>query len=243
LERAVTSSILRKGYELLNDCAESDVIVVGAGPAGLTCAYELAKNDVDVTVVERQLYVGGGMTGGGMFFPAGVVMEEDGELLEEIGVEVEPAEDGLLAFNPVEAAIKLAHAAVEAGATILVGLEVEDVIERQGRIEGVVVNWTAARRAGIHVDPLPMEARFTVDATGHEAAVCKHAGVEVKGEGPMWAERGEELVEKHTREVKPGLFVVGMAASAVRGAYRMGPVFGGMLRSGRKAAREILERL
>ncbi len=243
MERSIVSSILRKGYEVLNDRARSDVIVVGAGPAGLTCAYELARNDVKVTVIERQLYVGGGMTGGGMFLPAGVVMEEDAELLEELGVELEPAEEGLLAFNPVEAAIKLAHAAVEAGAVILVGLEVEDVIERQGRVEGVVVNWTAAKRAGMHVDPLPMEAKFTVDATGHEASVCRCAGVEVKGEGPMWAERGEELVEKHTREVKPGLFVAGMAASAVRGAYRMGPIFGGMLRSGRKAAREILERL
>jgi thiamine thiazole synthase len=34
-----------------------------------------------------------------------------------------------------------------------------------------------------------------------------------------------------------------MAANAVYGGYRMGPVFGGMLLSGRKAAEEILARL
>ncbi|WP_236953777.1 sulfide-dependent adenosine diphosphate thiazole synthase [Methanopyrus sp. SNP6] len=243
VEREITSIILREGYEFINDCSESDVIVVGAGPAGLTCAYELAKNDVDVTVVERKLYVGGGMTGGGMLFPAGVIMEETAEVLEEVGVELRPAEAGLLVFNPVEAAVKLANAALEAGARILVGVEVEDVIERRGRVCGVVVNWTAVNAANMHVDPLAFESEYTVDATGHEAAVCKLAGIEVSGEGPMWAERGEELVVKHTQEVKPGLFVAGMAASAVKGAYRMGPIFGGMLESGKRAAEEILERL
>jgi thiamine thiazole synthase len=47
---------------------------------------------------------------------------------------------------------------------------------------------------------------------------------------------------ENTREVYPGLFVSGMAANAVCGGYRMGPVFGGMLLSGRKAAQEIIAR-
>jgi thiamine thiazole synthase len=34
-----------------------------------------------------------------------------------------------------------------------------------------------------------------------------------------------------------------MAANAVCGGYRMGPVFGGMLLSGRKVARELIGRL
>jgi len=48
---------------------------------------------------------------------------------------------------------------------------------------------------------------------------------------------------ENTREVFPGLFVSGMAANESYGGYRMGPVFGGMLLSGRKAAREMIGRL
>ena len=35
------------------------VVILGAGPAGLACAHELAANDINVTVLERNGYVGG----------------------------------------------------------------------------------------------------------------------------------------------------------------------------------------
>lgn len=59
----------------------------------------------------------------------------------------------------------------------------------------------------------------------------------------MHPDLGEKMVVENTREVYPGLFVTGMAANAVFGAPRMGPIFGGMLLSGKKAAEEILKRL
>ena len=40
-----------------------------------------------------------------------------------------------------------------------------------------------------------------------------------------------------------GLFVSGMAANGVSGSFRMGPIFGGMLMSGKKAAELICEKL
>lgn len=45
---------------------------------------------------------------------------------------------------------------------------------------------------------------------------------------------------KGTKEIYPGLYVCGMAASAVSGTPRMGPIFGGMLMSGKKVADEII---
>jgi thiamine thiazole synthase len=59
----------------------------------------------------------------------------------------------------------------------------------------------------------------------------------------MWVQVGEEKVPKNTREVYPGLIVAGMAAAAVFGSPRMGPIFGGMLLSGRKAAQLAIELL
>jgi ribulose 1,5-bisphosphate synthetase/thiazole synthase len=59
----------------------------------------------------------------------------------------------------------------------------------------------------------------------------------------MWAEIGEREILENTKEVYPGLIVTGMAASAVFGSPRMGPIFGGMLLSGKKAAQVAMELL
>jgi thiamine thiazole synthase len=97
------------------------------------------------------------------------------------------------------------------------------------------------------VDPLTARAKVVIDATGHACEIC-HIVVNklcgrlrtesggVMGEKPMWAEIGEGTIIDNTREVYPGLIVAGMAANAVLGAPRMGPIFGGMLLSGKRAA-------
>ena len=65
----------------------------------------------------------------------------------------------------------------------------------------------------------------------------------ILGEKSMWAEVAEANVENNTKEVCPGVFVSGMCASSVYGSPRMGPIFGGMLLSGKKVAKLILSRL
>ena len=54
---------------------------------------------------------------------------------------------------------------------------------------------------------------------------------------------GERTIVDNTKEIYAGLYVAGMAANAVFGGPRMGPIFGGMLLSGEKVARMISERL
>ncbi len=61
------------------------------------------------------------------------------------------------------------------------------------------------------------------------------------GERSMWAEVAERKIMENTKEVYPGLIVTGMVANAVCGAPRMGPIFGGMLLSGRRAAEVAIE--
>ena len=67
-----------------------DVIVVGSGPAGLTCAGDLARKGYDVTVFEALHQVGGVLVYGIPEFrlPKDIVRQEiDG--LKKIGVDVE----------------------------------------------------------------------------------------------------------------------------------------------------------
>jgi sulfide-dependent adenosine diphosphate thiazole synthase len=52
----------------------------------------------------------------------------------------------------------------------------------------------------------------------------------------MWAEIAERETVAYTKEIYPGLLVAGIVVNAVFGLPRMGPIFGGMLLSGRKAA-------
>jgi thiamine thiazole synthase len=63
------------------------------------------------------------------------------------------------------------------------------------------------------------------------------------GEMSMSAEEGETTTVENTKEIYPGLFVSGMASNGVSGSFRMGPIFGGMLLSGRKVAELMLASL
>ncbi|MEJ5186217.1 MAG: sulfide-dependent adenosine diphosphate thiazole synthase [Candidatus Geothermincolales bacterium] len=248
-EVSITASIMRGFLRDFSEDLRLDVAIAGAGPSGLTAARYLAREGFRVAVFERNQYVGGGIWGGGMLFPRVAVQAEAAHLFQEIGVRLEPAEDGLYIADAVEAVSRSAAAAIEAGAHIWVGMAVEDLVLREDdRVCGVVLNWMAVERAGLHVDPLAVHARAVIDATGHDAEVArtlkrKVPGLrlrtptgDVVGERPMWSQVAEERLEGDTAEVHPGLIVAGMAAGAVQGSYRMGAIFGGMLLSGKRAA-------
>jgi thiamine thiazole synthase len=50
-------------------------------------------------------------------------------------------------------------------------------------------------------------------------------------------------VVENTREIYPNCFVTGLAVAAVDGSPRMGPAFGSMLLSGRRAAELVRQKL
>jgi sulfide-dependent adenosine diphosphate thiazole synthase len=197
--------------------------------------------------------VGGGVWGGGMMFNEVVVQEAGMAVLAELGFKAAPFEAGYYTLDSVYLASGLVHKAVAAGLSIFNLVTMEDVVIHSERVSGLVLNWGPVEQVGLHVDPLTIRSGYVLDATGHPANVTRvllgKMGIRLDtatggmvGEKSMQAEQGERQTVENTREVYPGLFVSGMAANAVCGGYRMGPVFGGMLLSGQKAAREILAR-
>ncbi len=250
-ERVITQTILRYGMNKLLEVSCVDVVIVGAGPSGMACAYYLAKNGVKTLVIERRLSFGGGIGGGGMLIPAVVVQKKLKDILEK-DFKIRYIEDEhVLVVDPAELIAKLATAAIEAGAKFLLGVTVEDILtdKERRRVTGVVANWTAVHMANLWVDPLFIRAQVVVDATGHEASVVKLAAkklnvkIEVLGEGPAIPEIADELVVKYSRKVVPGLYTTGMATAAVYKLPRMGPIFGGMILSGKKVAEDIIREL
>jgi len=251
-ETNITRAIVEDSIKDFLECIELDVAIAGAGPSGLVASKYLAEGKAKVAVFERKLSVGGGMWGGGMLYPRIVFQDEAAPILEEFGIR-HKKEGHQHVANSIESVAKLAAGALDAGARIFNCISVEDVMIRKDRICGVVINWTPVEMAGLHVDPLAFSSKFVVDATGHDAMVCRVAqkkvgrlstpSGQIEGEKSMWADKSESLVVENTKEVYPGLYVTGMAANAVFGAPRMGPIFGGMLLSGKRAAEQILERL
>lgn len=253
-ETIITRAILNRYLEKLSSCLELDVAIVGAGPSGMFAAYHLAKAGRKVAIFERKLSIGGGMWGGGMLFNEIVVQGKGKRLLDELGIGTVGYGEGYYTADAVEAAATLCSRACQAGARVFNCITAEDVMVRENRVCGLVINWTAVDVAGLHVDPLAIRARYVVDATGHAIEVMKvierKVGAKlltetgrVVGEKSMWADLAEENTLKNTKEAFPGVFVAGMAANATFGSYRMGPIFGGMLLSGEKVAALINEKL
>ncbi len=248
-ERDVTRAIISGFMTDFSEYAESDVIIVGGGPSGLTAAKELAGKGIKTLVIERNNYLGGGFWIGGYLMNKVTVRAPGQELLDEIGAPYEEYMKGLYVTDGPHACSKLIAAACDAGAKILNMTKVDDVVLRENnRVAGVVINWTpisAMPREITCVDPVAIQAKVVIDGTGHDAEVVsslvRRGLMKTRGFGAMWVEKSEDAVVEHTGEVHPGLIVMGMAVSTVYGLPRMGPTFGAMLLSGKRAASAAID--
>ncbi|KKM75952.1 hypothetical protein LCGC14_1385040 [marine sediment metagenome] len=249
-EKEVTRAIVKKFAEQFCEYVESDCIIVGAGPAGLMAGKELASHNLKVFIIERNNYLGGGFWIGGYLMNKITVREPGQEVLAELGVPFEEVGDGLYVADGPHACSKLIGATCDAGVKFANMTIFDDVVFRKENcVAGVVINWTpieALPREITCVDPVAIESKVVIDATGHDACVVKkleQRGIlKTQGFGAMWVEASEDLVVEHTGEVHPGLVVTGMAVATTYGLPRMGPTFGAMLLSGKKAAEVVLEK-
>ena len=255
-EHTITKGILDRFQEKLYSHLDVDTAIVGAGPSGLVAASYLTRAGKKVAIFESKLAPGGGMWGGAMLFSALVVQKEALSVLDDLDVKYREYNEELVTADSVETTAALIHRACDSGTALFNGLCVEDVMmnEEGSRINGLVVNWNSVRRLEMHVDPITINARTVLDATGHPSEICRTAAAKnnirlntptggISGEMSLNARQGERLTVEHTGSPFPGLYVSGMAANGVHGGFRMGPIFGGMLLSGKKAAELILAEL
>ncbi|MDD4938942.1 MAG: sulfide-dependent adenosine diphosphate thiazole synthase [Candidatus Omnitrophica bacterium] len=249
-ESQISRAIVGEFNKWFDEYIVSDVIIVGAGPSGLIAGRDLANAGFKTLIIESNNYIGGGFWVGGYFMNTLTFRAPGNEMLDELRIPHKEIEDGLFVSDGPSACSKLISAACDSGVKILNLTKFDDVVYRNNKVEGTVINWSpvsALPRQITCVDPIALESKFVIDATGHDAWVAKSLEkrglLKIQTYGPMDVNSSEDLVVEKTGEIFPGLYATGMAVSTVYGIPRMGPTFSGMLFSGRKAAKEIAQRL
>lgn len=149
-ESQVSRAMTKRYFADLDNYAESDVVIVGAGSCGLSAAYTLgmARPDLKIAIIEASVSPGGGCWLGGQLFSAMVLRKPAEEFLNDIGV---PYEDEGNFVVVKHAALFMSTLMSKVLALPNVKLFnatcVEDLITRPTadggiRVVGVVTNWT-----------------------------------------------------------------------------------------------------
>lgn len=247
MEQIVSAGIIDSYFNKLKENLSVDVAIVGGGPSGLVASYYLAKKGFKVALYERKLAPGGGMWGGAMMFNEIVVQEEATHILDEFGITYKHYEKNYYTLDSVHATSALIYHATKTGVKMFNCTSIEDVVLQDNKVSGIVLNWASVHREKMHVDPLIIMAKAVIDGTGHDCDIARtlerknnirlntETG-KVMGERSLSIDEAERTTIENTKEIFPGLYVSGMASNGVSGGFRMGPIFGGMLLSGKKVA-------
>ena len=249
----VTKTIVNEFMDdFLNNILDSDVVVVGSGPCGVAAAKYCAEKGLKTVMIERNLYAGGGMWQGGYLMPKNTVGAPANRILEECGVNLKDAGNGLYVCDSFEMVSKMLSSACNAGVKLLNSTNVDDIILKKDHVDGVVIQWFPAKHMPSFMtcmDPIAIRSKVVIDATGHDSVLVKRlseqrSGIPVpKGCGSLWVDEAEKQTVELTHEIYPGLIVADMSATSTYGAPRMGPIFGGMLLAGKKAAQLAYEKI
>jgi thiazole biosynthesis enzyme len=249
-EKEITRTIASMFFETIQEYSDSEAIILGGGPSGLLAGRDLAKQGVKTLIVEQNNYLGGGYWVGGYMMNPVTVRAPAQKIWDELGVPYRKVNENLYATWGPNACSKLISSACDAGVRFLQLTKFDDLVLKNKKVCGVVINWmpvSALPRNITCVDPVAFESKIVIDATGHDSVAVKRLMerglVEWKGMNPMWVEGGEDAVVNYTGEVYPGLIAAGMSVTETFGLPRMGPTFGSMLLSGRKAAEVALNKL
>ena len=147
---------------------EAEVVVCGAGVAGVAAAVSAARAGASVILLERYGYLGGLATGGlvitvppldnGINAEVRLRLEEARTYRECTNLGDDPAVDGLIAVDPEILKYELLELLLESGARLLLHTGVVSSMSEDGRASGVIVENKAGRSA--------LRAQVVVDTTG-----------------------------------------------------------------------------
>lgn len=259
-ESTVSRAMTSRYFADLDKYAESDVVIIGAGSAGLSAAYILAKNrpELKIAIIEAGVSPGGGCWLGGQLFSAMILRKPAHLFLEELGLEYEDEGDYVVVKHAAFfMSTLLSKVLLFPNVKLFNATAVEDLITRRDettgdlRICGVVTNWTLVslnHDTQSCMDPNTINANVILSASGHDGPfgagsakrLDKLGCIELGHMRGLDMNSAEDAIVKGTREVTPGLVVTGMELAEVDGSNRMGPTFGAMALSGVKAAEAVL---
>jgi thiamine thiazole synthase len=258
-ESTVSRAMTKRYFQDLDKYAESDVVIIGAGSAGLSAAYTLAKNrpDLKIAIIEASVSPGGGCWLGGQLFSAMVVRKPGHLFLDDLGLQYEDEGDYVVVKHAAYFMSTLLSKVLEfPNVKLFNATAVEDVITRSDgngrlRLTGVVTNWTLVslnHDTQSCMDPNTINCNVVLSASGHDGPfgagtakrMAKLSQIELGHMRGLDMNTAEDAIVKGTREVLPGLVVTGMELAEVDGSNRMGPTFGAMVLSGVKAAESVL---
>ena len=194
-ESQVSRAMTSRYFKDLDEYAESDVVIIGAGSCGLSTAYMLGKNrpDMKIAIIEANVSPGrspsakqrgiqltkpgGGAWLGGQLFSAMIMRKPADAFLREIGVPYEDEGNYVVVKHAaLFTSTILSKVIALPNIKLFNATTVEDLITRplpdgRVRIAGVVTSWTLV---SMHhedqscMDPNSINAHVVVSTTGHD---------------------------------------------------------------------------